>query len=92
MPPALTTPLTVDDCFAELATLTSLDAAEWRDILSLPPYGQRLALQAYRDADWRKEPDRLAAVLAVLEIIGKIAGAVSGVAGAASAVAALRNL
>ncbi len=82
----------VDDLFAELATLTSLSRQEWEDVLSLPPGGQEIALRAYRDADWREDPDTLGKVLAVLEAVGKVAGVVGGVAGAAGAVAALRSL
>jgi len=84
--------LTADEAFAELVTLTGLSAQEWQDILSLPPIGQRIAIQAYRDADWRQAPDTFQKVLDVIGVIGTIAGVVGGVAGAASAVAALRSL
>ena len=81
-----------DDAFAELSTLTGLSRQEWEDILSLPIPGQRLALTAYRDADWRTDQHVFSKVLAVLEVIGTIAGIVGGTAGAVSAVHALCNL
>lgn len=84
--------LNADELFVELTCLTGLSAQEWQDILSLPAPGQELALRAYRDADWRTDPDIFGRVLDALQVIGTIAGVVGGAAGAASAVAALRSL
>ena len=83
---------TVSEALVELATLTGMTVAEWRDIVSLPPPAQALCVQAYRDADWRRDPDTFGQVLAVLGVIATIAGAVGGVAGAVSAIAALKAL
>lgn len=83
--------LSAGDLFGELATLTSMDAGEWRDFLSLPPAGQAIAAQVYRDASWAKSADTLPKIIAILETLGTIAGVVSGVSGAVGAVAALRN-
>lgn len=76
--------------FVELASLTKIDADEWRRICSLPPDLAELAVANYRDQDWaRPGASTLDRVLAVLGIIGTIAGVVGGVAGAAGAVRAL---
>lgn len=84
--------LTADEALAKLVTLTGLSRQEWEDFLSLPPNGQALCVEGYRDQDWARHEDTLTEVLAVLAVIGTIAGVVGGVAGAAGAVAALRAL
>jgi hypothetical protein len=80
------------DLLTELVTLTDMRSGEWLDFLSLPPDAQAIAAQAYRDADWTKNPDTFGKVLAVLNVIGTIAGVIGSVAGAATAVNALRSL
>ena len=82
----------IDAEYAKLATLTGLTQQKWQDILTLPADAQALVLRGYADMDWVKVPDRLAEVLAVLNVVGVILGVVSGGAGAVSAVAALRVL
>lgn len=84
--------MTAEEALAKLAGLTGLSPQEWQDFLSLPPTGQELCVQGYKDQSWTQTPDTFAEVLAVLAMIGSIAGVVGGVAGAASAVAALRAL
>jgi hypothetical protein len=84
--------LTVEDYLLQLTHLTGMSASEWRDFCSLPPAGQAVVAQGYRDAVWVQSPDRFAQVLAVLGVIGTVAGVVSGVAGAATAVNALKAL
>lgn len=78
-----------EDYFGELATLTKMSPGEWADFVACTPEQQALIAQGYRDADWTQSPDTFAKVLAILEIVGTIAGVVGGVAGAAGAVKAL---
>ncbi len=81
--------VTLDDLFAQLATLTSMNPDEWRDFVACTPAQQALIVQGYRDQDWVKSPDVLAKVLAVLGVIGTIAGTAAGVA---SAIGAIKSL
>lgn len=84
--------MTSDEAFANLVALTRMSEQDWRDVLSLPPDGQAVVLQAYKDQDWVKSADALAVVITVLGIVGQIAGVVGGVAGAATAISALKSL
>ena len=72
--------------------LTSLSPDEIQDFLECSPEQQVAIAESYRNADWVKSPDTFGRVLAVLEIIGTIAGVVAGVAGAATAINALKLL
>jgi hypothetical protein len=82
-------PASVADLLVELATLTGLSPAEWRDFCSLPPDAQQAVARAYRDQDWSRSPDTLSAVLGVLRTLAAVAADVSGIAGAASAISAI---
>jgi hypothetical protein len=82
--------VTSDDYLVQLAQLTTLTAEQWADFLSLSPDDQALAAQGYAACSWVQEPNRFAQVLAILEVVGTIAGVVSGVAGAGSAIVALK--
>lgn len=71
---------------------------DYADILSLPADKQRGVLETYRDAVYDAPADKVAGLLAALEVVGAVVGAVSGVTGAvggvlglASAVRALRK-
>lgn len=83
--------VSADELFAELSALTLMDEGEWRDFCSLPPAGQAIAAQIYRDASWTKSESVLPRVLAILETLGQIAGAITGIAGAVGAVIAIKN-
>lgn len=83
---------TVEEAFAELATITGLSVDDWRDFLAATPEQQALMVQAYRDQDWARNPDRFGQVIGILSVVGTVAGVVSGVAGAASAIAALKGI
>lgn len=78
--------------FAELATCTGLDRARWERIIAAPPDIQKLEIQNYKDQDWTDPSTGTGQkVLALLEVIGTVAGVVAGVAGAISAIRALRS-
>lgn len=76
----------IDDLFAELATLTQMNADEWRDFVQCTEAQQLLIVQGYQDQSWVKSPDVLAKVLEAIVVIGTIAGAATGVAGAVAAI------
>jgi hypothetical protein len=77
---------------ASLYTETGITPAKWLDILRLPQSAQQIVLQDYKDADWVVQPNKLAAVIGALGVIGTILGVVSGGAGAVTAIAALKTL
>ena len=78
-----------EDYFAELAILTGMTRQEWADFLAMSPEMQLVAVQGYRDMTWRRDPDVWPRVLAVIEAVATVAGAITGVAGA---LAALRSI
>lgn len=74
--------MTPEDAFAELATITTMNASEWADFLTLPAAGQRIALDAYRAASWKASPDKLDAILKVLGVMSTIVGDLTGIGSA----------
>ncbi len=87
--------MNLDDQFAIIEQNSGISAAEWQDLLTLPPADLTQAIAdwvALGKMTWTKSPSALGAVLDALAIIGTIAGVVSGVAGAATAVAALKAI
>lgn len=77
---------------SELVTLTNVTPARWFDFMACPPDVQELEVKTLGDLDWTQRPDTFARVLAILEIVGTIAGVVGGIAGAAGAVIALKSI
>lgn len=85
-------PMTSEEYLAELTLLTGMTTNEWNDFLVCTPDEQAVIAEGYRDMDWRKNADTFGKVLAILTIVGNIAGSIAGIAGAASAIAALKSL
>lgn len=79
-----------DDAFLELMQLTGWDRPHIARFRQLPPEMQQLELQNYQDQDW-SNPGTSAGqrFLALLALIGTVAGVVSGVAGASNSIKTL---
>ncbi len=87
--------MSADDEFAQLAEETGITGPEWQDLLSNSPDDQAFLLTSWKQLGrmaWAENPSTFDRVLALLMVIGNIAGVVGGVAGATSAVAGLRSL
>lgn len=84
--------MTYEEAVATLALKTSMSVMEWQDFFAATPVQQAAIAQAYREAEWVKNGNVFADVMAVLNVLATIAGVVSGVSGAVSAVASLRAL
>jgi hypothetical protein len=85
--------MTAAEVWAELKQITSIDQQGWLDILSLPPDQQKLVLQTYAHMDWTQPGTPFATrVIAILTVLGTVAGVVTGVAGAATGVAGVVQL
>ena len=99
MSAAVAIPAAADTHFAELAEVTGLTAAQWRDVLTCSAADQAMIVDGWKQIgaiSWAKEPDRLAQVLAILGTLGAILGFVTGVGnavgGVAGALSILKNL
>ena len=84
--------MTYEQAVTTLATKTAMTREDWLDFFSATPAQQAAIAKAYRDASWVKSPDVFADVLAILNVLVTIAGAVSGVSGAVAAVMALKGV
>lgn len=94
MPAAVASPQ-ADDIFAELQDISGVDTALWKDMLAQPEVDQRdlvLGWRALGKIGWAQRVDTGARVLALLNLLGTIAGDVSGVAGAIGAVQEITKL
>ena len=84
--------VTPEDLVAELATLTQMSPSEVQDFLSATPAQQLLIIANYRGCDWTVQPDTLARILAIVTLLGTIAGAISGIGGAVGAIVAIKSI
>ena len=87
--------MSADDELAQLEQETGITVAEWQDLLSNSPDDQAFLLAGWKQLgrmDWVQNVSTLDRAIALLLVVGNIAGAVGGIAGAASAVAGLRAL
>lgn len=86
---------TLPELFVELELLSEgrMSAGDWRDLLALPPDLQGAVLASKRAVDWtRPSTPTGRKILAVLDVVGRVASDVGTVAGAAGAIAALTAL
>lgn len=75
--------LSPDDLWVEMQRITSLSRQDWLDLLTLPTAQMQSVLTTYSHLEWT-QPGTSAfdKTLAILSVIGTVAGVVSGVAGA----------
>ena len=84
--------MTFEEACVALATKTGMSPTDWSDFLQCTADQQRALVRAYSDMSWTKSRDTLNDVLAVLQVLGTVAGVVSGVGTAISVIAALRSV
>jgi len=75
---------TPEEALAEFTRLTSGDLGDARDFLSMTPEQQAQTLDNYRHAGWRNSSNTIGEIIAVLGVIGTVAGDLTGVGGAVS--------
>lgn len=74
--------VTEADYLPELLELTRWDQGEWESFKWLPPSGKRIAIEAYRSAEWAKPADAWTRFVELLGMAAQVAGDVVGLGAA----------